>query len=240
MIGLNAAISGDTWLIILITLGIASSLGFLFSISETRGRTFLIFLVVIAGGSSAWLSLRYPQSAWIIFLATLLLALLIWFLFDKLRRNLGSSSITWAEYLRGQGAVLCLCLIVGGGLAWLSFIYGPYPGRSSKGGQLLKFENLDPSQHSLYEDIDVESYAEVTILTRVESPANGSAMVTLYLDHGGAGKSEIGHLDCEAAAWSRWDQAIAGKRLSLVVGPPAGAGAVPATQVDILVYLSRK
>jgi hypothetical protein len=86
--------------------------------------------------------------------------------------------------------------------------------------------------------VNIETYSEVSVLTKVEAPVNASAMVTIYLDLGEPGELELGHPDSEAASWSRWSQAIAGKRISLVAASPNRPGAVPATQVDVLVYLS--
>ena len=227
-------------LLVIVTLLCAGSLWLLVSKFRTKGRDLLVSFFVVAGLGSAWLSLHYPQLAWLIFFATVLLAMLLWFLLHKLGKNLGPTTVAWSEYLWGQGTLLILCLLAGGGLAWLSVTYGPYPGRISKGGQLVKFENLDPSQHPVYQDVDVENYAEISVFTKTGMPANGSATVTIYLDHGLAGNLEIGRLDSEATAWSRWGQANAGKRMSLVATAPTQAGAIPATQVDILVYLSPK
>jgi hypothetical protein len=88
--------------------------------------------------------------------------------------------------------------------------------------------------------VDVENCSEISVFTKTGAPANGSATVAIYLDHGDAAKLEFGHLDSEVKGWSRWRQANTGKRMSLVVEPPTQPGATPATQVDILVYLSSK
>jgi hypothetical protein len=228
------------WLIIIATALSAFSMWVVVSMIGTRGRSLLVSFFVVAGAVSAWVSLRHPQSAWFIFLAALLVAFLLWLLFHKLGKTLQPTTITWSQYLKGQGALLFFFLLIGGGFAWLSVTYGPYPGRVSKGGQLLKFESLDPSQHPVYQEVDVEKYSEISVFTKSESPANGSATVTIYLDHGDTGKLEFGQLESEATAWSRWNQASTGKRMSLVVGAPTQSGAIPATQVDILVYLTPK
>ena len=223
------------------TLASAVTMWLVVSRFGTKRRAQLVtFFLIVAGTGSALLSLRYQQWAWFIFVASVLAAVLLWFLFHKLGKNLRPTTFTWGQYLRGQGALLLFFLLVGGGFARLSVSYGPYPGRISKGGQLVKFENLDPSQHPLYQEVDVENYSEISVFTKAESPANGSAIITIYLDRGEAGQRELGHLDTEAVAWSRWDQATTGKRMSLVAAPPTGPGTIPATQLDILVYLSPK
>lgn len=226
------------WLIIIATLLSAFSIWVVVSMIGTKGRSLLLSFVVAAGLFSAWLGLSHPQSAWFIFVAALALAVLVWALFHKLGKNLEPDLIAWRKYLSVQGALLFCSLVLGGVFAWVAVAYGPYPGKVSNEGQLLKFENLDPSQHPVYEEVDVEKYSQISVFTKTGMPANGSATVTIYLDHGAGGKLEYGQLDSEATAWSRWDQAIAGKRMSLVAGPPTRSGAIPATQMDILVYLS--
>ena len=210
------------------------------SMIGTKGRSLLLLFVVAAGFFSSWLSLRHPQSAWFIFVTTLALAVLVWALFHKLGKNTGPDLDTWRKYLGVQGALLVISLALGGAIAWVAVANGPYPGKTSTGGQLLKFENLDPSQHPVFREVDVENCSEISVFTKTGAPANGSATVSIYLDHGDAAKLEFGHLESEATGWSRWRQANTGKRMSLVVGPPTQAGLIPATQVDILVYLSHK
>jgi len=228
------------WLIIIATALSASSIWVVVSMVGTKGRSLLLTFVVAAGLFSAWFSLRHPQSAWFIFVVALALAVLVWALFHKLGKSIGPDLSTWRKYLSVQGALLVFSLALGGAIAWVAVANGPYPGKISMAGQLFKFENLDPSQHPVYQEVNVENSSEISVFTKTGAPANGSATVAIYLDHGDAAKLEFGHLDSEATGWSRWRQANTGKRMSLVVGPPTQAGATPATQVDILVYLSSK
>jgi hypothetical protein len=228
------------WLITIATALSVFSIWVVVSMIGAKGRILLLSFVVVAGIFSAWFSQRHPQSAWFIFVTTLALAVLAWALFHKLGKNTGPDLDTWRTYLGVQGALLALSLAMGGAIAWIGVANGPYPGRPSTGGQLVKFENLDPSQHPVYQEVDVANYSEISVLTKTGAPANSSATVAIYLDHGDAAKLEFGHLDSESNGWSRWTQANTGKHMSLVVGPPTRAGAVPATQVDILVYLSPK
>ncbi len=73
--------------------------------TKRRGQLVTFFLIV-AGTGSALLSLRYQQWAWFIFVASVLAAVLLWFLFHKLGKNLRPTTFTWGQYLRGQGALL--------------------------------------------------------------------------------------------------------------------------------------
>ena len=216
----------------------AFSIWVVVSMIGSRGRSLLVLFVLAAGLFSAWFSLRHPELAWFIFVTTLALAVLAWALFHRLGKHTGPDLDSWREYFRVQGALVTLALLLGGALAWVA--NGPYPGKTSTNGQLLKFENLDPSQQPVYRSVDVENYKQISVFTKTAAPANGSARVTIYLDRGEAGKLAVGNLESEAGAWSRWDQANVGKRMSLVAGPPMGLGAVPATQMEILVFLDPK
>jgi hypothetical protein len=182
-------------------------------------------------GLSKWALLLVALSA-IVVLA------LLWLLSKKLGKNL-SSSRSWKSYLGGQGALLFIFLLLGGGLAWLSSALGPAQGKIRKGGQLIELREINPSEHPVYEDIDVEKFSEMTVMTRATAPENGSATVTIYLDqNGSAAAGQINSVDSVATSWSRWDQRNESKHLRLVVAPSNYAGAIPASKVNILVYLS--
>jgi hypothetical protein len=234
--------AGTPWRIIAATLIGAVFLWIAAPKWKMKGEAFLVLMVSIAGGTSAWLSVRYPQSAGIIFVAAVALSILVWALFHKLGKNVGTDLIAWRKYLSVQGAMLVLSLVLGGAIAWVGFAKGPYAGagKITEGGQLLKFENLDPSQHPVYEEVNVRDYSEISIFTKTGAPANGSATVGIYIEQGDAARPEFGHLNSRSSGWSGWRQANAGKHMSLVVGPPSQPGANAATQVDILVYLSPK
>lgn len=236
----NSGLSISTpWLIIAATLlGELAVYSVVLLLGQKQKGVFFVF-VTVAGGASASLTVKYPHLAWPIFAGCVAFSVLLWFLLHRLGKNLNSTNMTWTQYLKGQGALLFLSLLVGGIVAWISVTYGPYPGRVSR-GQLVKWEDLDPSQHPVYREVDVENYSDIMVLTRTDEPAHGSAALTIYLDHGNAGKLEYGHLDSGTESWSRWDQAVAGKKLNLVAGPPTQTGAVPATKMEILVYLKPK
>jgi len=238
--GVSALHVSTLWLIIIATLAGATVLWFVSARWGKKGRILPLIFLLVAGAGSAWLSLRYPLYAWPIFVAALIGAGVLGLLFRKLGTNLRPSTVAWSQYLKGQGALLFFFLFIGIGSAWLSVTYGPYPGRVSKGGQLHQFGPLDPSTHPVDQEIDVENYSQISVFTTTKSPENGSAIVTIYLDHGEGGKFEIGQLDSAAKSWSRWDQANAGKHMSLVASAPTRPGAIPATELEIVVYLSPK
>jgi len=228
------------WLLLIATTLSAVSIWVVVSMVENKGRYLLLSFVVVAGLFSAWFSLYHPQFAWFIFVITLALAVLAWALFHKLGKHTGPDLDSWREYLRVQGALVTLALVLGGALAWVAVANGPSLGKTASGGQMFRFENLDPSQHPVYQSVDVEAYKQISVFAKTQAPTNGAATITIYLDSGDTGKVEIGSLDSEPGAWSRWDHANAGRRLSLVAGSPTGSGAVAATQMDILVFLGPK
>ncbi len=181
----------------------------------------------------------FGLSNWILtFLALglIIVFVLVRVLLGKLGRNL-TSSRAWKSYLKGQGALLFVFLLLGGGLAWLSSAYGPAQGKIWKGGQLIEFREINPSEHVVYEDIDIEKFSEITVLTKTTAPENGSATVTIYVDQNGSIDGHINSIDSVATSWSRWDRHNESKHMRLVVAP---SGATPAAKVNVLVYLSPK
>jgi hypothetical protein len=171
----------------------------------------------------------------------LLVALLVRGFFRKLGKNLPNSD-PWRTYLKGQFLMLSMFLVIGGGLASLSAYFGPAQGKISKGVQLITFDKLNPTDKPIYEEINVENYSYITVLTKTTAPPNGSALITIYADQGDATveKSAVKHFDSVATTWSRWDQQNSSKRISLVVAPPVQPNTASATEVQVLVYLTPK
>jgi len=171
--------------------------------------------------------------------AVLVIGLLIRIFFRKLVKNL-SNSAQWRLYLKGQFLMLSMSLVFGGSLASLSAYFGPAQGKISKGVQLIEFDKLNPTDHPIYEEINVENYSTITVLTKTTAPPNGSALVTIYADQGDATieKSAVKHFDSVATSWSRWDQQNSSKRISLVVTPSTQPNTAAATEVQVLVYLT--
>jgi hypothetical protein len=147
---------------------------------------------------------------------------------------------TWKSYLTGQGMILFVFLVLGGGLAWASSYYGPHQGKVSQGGQLIEFRQLNPSEHVLYERQNVENYSQITVLTRTISPQNGSATIIIYGDQDEENKVEIKRIESISTSWSRWDQENSNKHINLIIEPSSQQGATSATQVDVLLFLSGK
>ena len=125
-------------------------------------------------------------------------------------------------------------------MAWLGTRIGETQTRVAKGVQLIKFEKINPAEHSVYEQVEVGAYSHVTVLAETIAPPNGSATVAIFGDQNGAvaEKYEVSRLNSVANSWSRWDQENPGKHLSLVVSPPSQANTAPATEVEVRVYLS--
>src|ERR1051325_1721866 len=78
--------------------------------------------------------------------------------FRKIGRKLPSSTSSWRSYLRGQGTLLLGFLLIGGLLASVSSRFGPWEGKTSKGGRVIEYSHLNPSEHVVYEEQDVEKY----------------------------------------------------------------------------------
>jgi hypothetical protein len=163
------------------------------------------------------------------------------YLIRKSVRKLGKDLLgsTWGAYLKGQGLLLFMIMVAGAALAGGA----AYVGNTStaiRGVELKEFNKIDPSDHPVFEEIDVEQYSHVTLLARTAAPENGSATVAIFSDKNGvsAGRYEVKRLDCVSNSWSRWDQEYPGKHLNLVISAPSEAGAAPATEVEIRVYVS--
>src|ERR1039458_6336849 len=84
------------------------------------------------------------------------LVILVWVVrrgLHKFGKNLPSSA-TWGKYLKGQGLLLFLVLLMGGLFAGGS-AYFARGGAVTKGVKLIQFDKVNPSEHPVYEEIDV-------------------------------------------------------------------------------------
>jgi len=146
-----------------------------------------------------------------------------------------ASMSTWKSYLTGQGTILLGFLLAGVILALVFSYYGPWEGKTSKGGRLIEYRQVNPSEHVVYEEQDVENYRNVAVLARTTAPQNGSATITIYGDPKGGGKQEISRIESVADSWSLWTQPQNWNRHITLKVTNGGTGP-GATQVDVLLY----
>ncbi|MEO7143248.1 MAG: hypothetical protein ABI165_07055 [Bryobacteraceae bacterium] len=141
---------------------------------------------------------------------------------------------SWKSYIGGQGTILFSFLLIGGFLAWIAFYVGPHPGTVTQ-GKLIAY-HVDPSKGVLIEDQDAQNYHHITILSQTATPSDGSAILTVYGESPNVGKHEIGRIETNASACSRWEQQNSSQHLTMTIA--TGAGIHPATMVDVFVFLS--
>jgi hypothetical protein len=169
-------------------------------------------------------------------LAAIVAYFLIRELFRRIGRKLPASTSTWRSYLRGQGTLLFGFLCMGGILASLTSYFGPWEGNVAKGGRLVEYRQLNPSEHVIYEEQDVRNYRRISVLARTMAPQNASTTVTIYGDPQGSGKQEINRIENVTDSWSRWDHPQnSSKHITLKI--TNGGTAPGATDVDVLLYL---
>ncbi len=181
----------------------------------------------------------FPTTAVKTFIIVALAAILIFFalreLLRKIVRKSPTSTASWKSYLGGQGSLLFGFLLLGSLLAALTSHFGPWEGKTAKGGRLVEYRQLNPSEHEVYEEQDVENFHHVTVLARTLAPQNGSATVVIYADSKGGGRQEINRIESVTDSWSRWDRQLSTKHITLkITNGGTGPGA---TQIDVLLYL---
>lgn len=156
----------------------------------------------------------------------------------KLGSDFRSSIDSWTTYFRGPGVLQLVFLIIGGIGAGASAYYAPFMRNLSVVGQMKEY-HIDPTKPTLYQE-NIQNYSYLTIFARATEPNDASARLTVFRN--GMGKDgDISRLeDVKYSTWSRLDLPNNYSNMGLIVEPPAGAGAVSATKVDVLVYLNLK
>lgn len=144
----------------------------------------------------------------------------------------------WKTYVRGQGVLLLLFLVIGGVSAGVSVYFSPYLKNLNDVGQVKEY-HIDPSKQALYQE-NIQSYSRLILFARAAEPAASSARITLFRNRSGE-TGDIQRIEnVSSSTWTRVDLDNAYSDLGLMVEPPAQAGAVPATQVDVFIYLGIK
>lgn len=172
----------------------------------------------------------------IVFIVLGVAAIVLWWLLKRGARKTWASTSSWNSYIGGQGTLLFGFLLLGGVLAWISSYGGPHSGEVTL-GKLIAY-HVDPSKEVLIEELDSQNYNRITVLTQTAEPQDGAATITIYGQSTGLSRHEIGRIETVAGAWSRWEQQNSSKRLAVTIA--TGAGARPATRVDVFVFLSSK
>lgn len=158
---------------------------------------------------------------------------LAWILKRGVHRTATSTS-SWKSYIGGQGTLLFGFLAIGVVLAWISSYFGSHPSRITR-GKLVTYR-VDPSKGVLIEEQDTQNYQHITVLAQASEPQDGSATITMYGQSTSGGKSEIGRIETATGEWTRWDEQNSSKHLTVTIA--TGAGAKPATVVEVFVFLS--
>jgi len=187
-------------------------------------------------------------NSWLTLVIAIVLLLLVAYLmlrkfFRRLGKKLPDNAITWRQYLRGQGTLLFVFLLLGGVVSWGSWGVAHFgPGLSSvdDSGSLTEYRDLNPSEHPIFEDLNAKEYQRITVMTRTTAPENALAVVVIYDGQDEKTKGEIKRIDSTASTWSRWDYSNANRNLSLVIDSSKQSDGLKATKMDVLIYLSKK
>lgn len=154
--------------------------------------------------------------------------------------RLGARIPSWKSYLRGQGAILLSFLLIGGLGAGVTVRYGPSLRNLSRGGKLLEYRAVDPSVRMVYGAAEnIENYSALTVFTRAVRPDQASAIVSILRSRNGETSGDITSVESISTSWTRLELQNSSARMRLVVEPPTNPRSVPATQVEVLIYLRR-
>jgi hypothetical protein len=161
-------------------------------------------------------------------------------IFRKLHVALPASAITWKSFLQGQGTILAAFLFLGAALGWVSFRFlGQQPSHTTSQVKLVEFRQLAMNAQPDYESVDSGGYNHLTLYARASAPPSASIAITVAPDTGKPGPQPAIAVQAVASSWTRLDQQISARRLTLIIGGQ-DASATRATQADVLVFLSNQ
>jgi hypothetical protein len=179
-----------------------------------------------------------PKLFALIAFAVLVVFELLRALLKKLGFKVPESAITWQSYVRGQGLLLLVCLLLGGAVGWGSVFLGQRHSSASDSGRLLEFRQLKVDEQPVYEDVDTGGYRKADIYAKALNPSGAKVDVHVLTDMGDQSEQSI-HLLANDGSWSHVTLALSTKRLGLMIGE-AKQGDTKASQADVLVFLSTR
>ena len=172
----------------------------------------------------------------VVFLAVLYVGLSAFI--PKLRIKLPTSLDSWKAFLQGQFVVLLAFLTLGGLFGGLSAFSSRYVNKPTKMDQVKEYP-IDATTRKLYEE-NVEPYARIIIIARVEEPKDGSANLMIFQSRPGEASPALTSLPLPSSVtWARVDLSNNYSTLGLMV-EPLEKDKTAATKVSVFTYLSTK
>jgi len=151
---------------------------------------------------------------------------------------LPASAFTWQSFLRGQGTIIAGFLLLGASIGWLSFRFlGQNPGQTTTEIRMAEYRQLALTDQPIFEKLDCDGYSHISIYAKSSAPQASTVSVRFIPDRTKPGEPAAITLEGVDSAWSRLDQTISAKHLTLIIG--TGDQGTRATQADVLVFLSR-
>src|SRR6202043_3410538 len=78
---------------------------------------------------------------------------------QRLGLKLPATALSWQNYLRGQGVILLVSLLLGMGFGWVSIRYlGVKTSQTADQVKLVEYRQLSVADQPVYEDLDVDGY----------------------------------------------------------------------------------
>lgn len=158
-------------------------------------------------------------------------------LFPKIRIKLPTSLDTWKAFLQGQFIVLLAFLMLGGLFGGLSAFSSRYLNKPTRVDQVKEY-SIDATARTLYQE-NVEPYARIIVIARVEEPKDGSANLMIFQSRPGEASPAPTPLPLPSSTWARVDLPNNYSTLGLMVEPPE-KDKTAATKVSVFTYLSTK
>ncbi len=154
-----------------------------------------------------------------------------------LRRSIADSVVTWLPFLRGQGTILLVFLLLGAGLGWISLKFGQSAPGSAVDGKLVEFRQIDLGGHTVYEELDVEGFSHLSVFATALQP-KASRINVLILPNDGQTVDRSVSFESGDSTWSRLDEPVSSKRVTLAIRSLQPDATKP-SQADVLVFLSK-
>lgn len=136
------------------------------------------------------------------------------------------------------GFLLVLSMLLGALIAEGGLLVGAPPSQVRRGGRLVEYRGLNLDGTPIVKGyVNMGRSFMLTAFTRVISPTNSLAIVTIYGSQNGKSDIVLQRIDSRDSSWARWAYRVPYPRIRVKVEDPPPGGATPATRVDVLLYL---
>jgi hypothetical protein len=158
----------------------------------------------------------------------------------RLGVKIPASAVSWQSYLRGQGTILLISMLLGAAVGWVSIRFLGQPEATIENGvKLVDLRQTAIGSEPVYRSLDCSGYKRFSLYLRATTPQSSTVKIRIIFNREDQHKGSDTEITASDSAWSYVGQDIDANHILLEIGEPDSTGP-RAAQADVLVFLSKR